>query len=88
MNVQKESAWRYALNCNKPDWFTTSYDDSSWLTITGGNIVHGFSSSIYYRLTFSNRYASAAYELSLLFQQGLIAYLNGIEVVREHMPPG
>ena len=72
----------------QPSWFTTNYDDSDWLTITGGKIVHGFSSSIYYRVSFSNRYASAAYELSLLFRQGLIAYLNGAEVVRENMPPG
>ncbi len=85
-------------------WTAVTFDDSSWLVGPGGfgygtdcapygtvlSDMQGSYLSIYARRTFSLADPAAIADLTLWvdYDDGFVAYLNGVEVVRGNMPTG
>lgn len=78
-----------------PSWITTSFDDSGWTTATGGvgygdeddNTIIGPAISVYcrYRLPLSDPELITQLLLDMDFDDGFVAYLNGVELARYNM---
>jgi len=88
---------------NPPDaWKNIDFDDSNWLTGPGGfgygddddatilEDMRGNYVSVYIRKEFSvsSLAAGEVVTLEIDYDDGFIAYLNGIEIARAHMPEG
>ena len=94
--------WRFFLGTEQPpfDWTSLSFDDSAWTLGEGGfgygddddvTSVPDTTTSFYYRRTFNvidpTKLDSAI--LSMDYDDGFVAYLNGIEIARSYnMPDG
>jgi hypothetical protein len=78
-----------------PQWMTTNFDDSGWTRGTGGvgyadgddNTIIGPSISVYcrYNLPLSNPEIISHLVLDMDFDDGFVAYLNGVELARYNM---
>ncbi len=78
-----------------PSWVTTSFDDSGWTPATGGvgygdeddNTIIGPAISVYcrYSLPLSNPEVITQLLLDMDFDDGFVAYLNGVELARYNM---
>ena len=76
-------------------WITTTFDDSGWTTVTGGvgfgdeddNTTIDPDISVYCRYDFTLSYPDSITHLLLDmdFDDGFVAYLNGIELARYNM---
>lgn len=97
LQIVEGDAWQYFKGTTKPPhkWTSIDFDDSSWLNgITGLgyggsnrtalNDMQGQYSTIYSRRQFhvNNIYAVTGISLSIACDGAFIAYLNGIEVIR------
>ena len=81
------SQWRF-LQGLQPQWTSTSFDDSHWTIVTSGSGTEVVPGTQYFRQMLFCNGSYAAYELVLKFKFGLIAYIDGFEIVRENMAPG
>ena len=64
------------------EWTQTAFDDSNWNVAVPESVTMQPRGSQYFRKQFNGVAIMAAYEIQLKF----IAYINGKEVFREHMP--
>lgn len=94
--------WQFFLGTEQPpsEWTSTGFDDSAWTSAQGGfgygdnddaTTVPDTTSSFYYRRTFMVADPSVLDSaiLSMDYDDGFIAYLNGIEIARSsNMPSG
>lgn len=90
------SSWKYRANNVDPGatWTAVSFVDSAWST---GNGQLGFGDgdeatafvkngpSYYFRKTFTLTQLPTAASLSVLYDDGYVAYINGVEVARENI---
>ena len=78
---------RYSDRWNK-GWNTIDYDDSDWLMGSSGKFGDFKTTTVYFRREFTvdnkNKYPIFAFDLEIM--DGVIGYLNGVEVVRRNMP--
>ena len=102
--VPAGDSWRFFRGTEAPGegWTQIEFDDSAWETGPGGfgygdeddatvlDDMRGEYVSVYIRKTFSVSPALAEGPLQLVidYDDGFIAYLNGVEVARRHMPEG
>jgi hypothetical protein len=91
--VPMGSSWRYLANNVAPagTWNTAGFNDSSW---TNGNAELGFGDgdevtsftrngpSYYFRHSFTLTKLPTAAQLDTLYDDGFVAYVNGVEVRR------
>ena len=68
------------------EWTQTAFDDSNWNVAVPESVTMQPRGSQYFRKPFNGVADMAAYEIQLKFEYGIIAYINGKEVFREHMP--
>jgi len=96
--VAAHDVWRYKLGTAEPDsnWRETSYNDTAWLQGIGGfgfgdnddsTVIPQPATSLYLRKSF--QVADTA-EVSLAifsidYDDGFVAYLNGVEIARANM---
>lgn len=93
--INEGDTWRYQIGQSNPpsDWNTQGFDDSAWASGPGGfgygdgddgTTVPNGTLSIYYRKHFnvSDLGAIASAILSMDYDDGFIAYLNGQEIAR------
>ncbi|HXR82453.1 MAG TPA: lamin tail domain-containing protein, partial [Saprospiraceae bacterium] len=93
--------WKFFLGTENPpaDWTSPSFDDNTWTSAQGSfgygdgddvTLVPDTTSAFYYRQTFTvtdpAKLDSAI--LSMDYDDGFIAYLNGVEIVRSYNMPG
>ena len=94
--------WRFFIGTEQPpaDWASPHFDDNTWTNAQGGfgygddddmTTVPDTTTSFYYRRTFTvtdpTKLDSAI--LSMDYDDGFIAYLNGVEIARSsNMPDG
>ena len=102
--VPENDTWRYFKGLTFPGagWATLGYNDASWLTGPSGfgysdgddttflGDMQGNYVSVYTRRVFSMPDVSAATRLSLRvsYDDGFVAFLNGVEVARSNVPSG
>lgn len=97
--VLEENTWKYTVpTSNITDWTKTSFNDASWSSGAGG-IGYGdnddvtivpTSVSLYARKSFTITDKTQIESLKLLmdYDDGFIAYLNGVEIARGNMVAG
>ena len=86
--IMKNDQWKLTSGSVAGSWTEYAFDDSTWTEVTLGSVSGLVSGTHYLRKTFTGLSSMAAYELSMYFKYGLVAYINGIEVVRDNMPEG
>ncbi len=100
--IYEGDQWRLFIGTEQPpaDWTSTTFDENTWTAAPGGfgygddddaTTVPDTTTSFYYRRTFTvtdpSKLDSAI--LSMDYDDGFIAYLNGIEIARSsNMPDG
>ena len=85
--VKKNEEWRMTSSLIADDWMDVDFDDDGWNAVTLGS-VSAVSGTQYFRKTFIGLPNMAAYEVSMNYQFGIIAYVNGVEEFRDHMEEG
>jgi hypothetical protein len=100
--VYEGEQWRYFLGTQNPpaNWTTTTFDDNDWISAPGGfgygdgddaTEIPDSTISLYYRRSFIvSDFSKLDFALlSMDYDDGFIAYLNGIEIARStSMPQG
>ena len=86
--IVKNEQWEMASGTVPSSWHAYSFDDSLWDIVTGGNIETDKTGPFYFRKRFAGLFGMAAYELRIEYLHGVIAYVNGNEVLRDNMPDG
>ena len=86
--VQKNDEWKLTFGVVVGLWMDLSYVDSAWETVTLGSVSTMVYGTQYFRKRFSGLQSMAAYDLQMYYRYGVIAYINGVEVVRDNMPSG
>lgn len=86
--IKKNSSWKMILEEVSSNWTEYAFSDSSWTAVTLGSIQTVTGTTQYFRKTFIGLPNMAAYELSMNYRFGIIAYLNGVEIHRDNMPAG
>ena len=87
--VTKGQQWKMYTSASSvdPNWNTLNFSDGSWQTVTLGS-VSSVSGTQYFRKTFTGIPNMAAYEVSMNYKFGIVAYVNGVEVFRDHIAEG
>lgn len=95
--VDAEDDWRYVTAQYEPDpsWIQLNYDDSDWETGPGGigyadgddNTEVFLTYSVYMRREFEIEELEPIISMvfNMDFDDGFVAYLNGVEITREYM---
>ena len=88
--VLKSSTWKFFCGTAIPEtWKTLAFDDHLWLDYTVSNSMPlAASGTHYYRIPFKGYSAFPAFEVSVRYQHGIVAYVNQQEVFRDNMPLG
>ena len=83
-SLHKTQEWRFfdSTTTIASEWTQTAFDDSNWNVAVPESVTLQPRGSQYFRKPFNGVANMAAYEIQLKF----IAYINGKEVFREHMP--
>ena len=83
--IDKGDAWTYSDSISSSTWMTDTTDD--WGSYTGGS---SFSTGTrrYLKKTFSGANKIAAFEMSASYRHGIVVYVNGHEVYRDHVEEG
>lgn len=96
--VYEDDSWKYLMPTSavSPTWITPGFNDVSWLTGSGGfgmsdgddnTILPGGTISVYQRIQFNITALSAIEKLvfNIDYDDGFVAYINGIEICRSEM---
>ena len=85
--INKNEEWKYSESA-PGEWRDILYPDSSWMSVVMGSSTVSVSGTQYFRKLFTGIDDMAALELQMKYQEGVVAYINGIEVYRDNMPKG
>lgn len=96
--VYEDDSWKYLVPSSTvlPTWILSWYDDSGWATGPGGfgmsdgddnTSLPGGTISVYQRITFNITDVNAIDKLifTIDYDDGFVAYINGIEIARSEM---
>ena len=87
--IMKTQEWKTIASTSSipSDWTSLNFGDSNWTPATMGS-APAMNGTQYFRKTFTGIANMAAYEYRFNYRYGIIAYLNGVEIYRDHMPAG
>ena len=87
--IMKTQEWKTFASASSiaSDWTGLNFGDSNWATATMGSAPY-MTGTQYFRKTFTGISNMAAYEYRFNYRYGIIAYLNGGEIYRDHMAAG
>ena len=87
--IMKKQEWKtFASTSSIPsDWTALNFGDSSWASATMGSAPY-MTGTQYFRKTFMGIADMAAYEYRFKYRDGIVAYVNGVEIYRHNMPAG
>ncbi len=86
--IHKNDQWRMVASTIAGSWTEYNYADSTWTLVTLGSVTSSYPRGQYFRKTFTGLDKMAAYEIGFFYKDGIIAYLNGNEIIRDNMPAG
>ena len=88
--VMKSVEWKMTATSGSiaSDWYAVNFGESGWSAVTLGSVATPATGSQYFRKSFAGIANMAAYEVELNYKFGMILYVNGVEVFRDHMPDG
>ena len=87
--IMKTQEWKTFASTSSiaSDWTGLNFGDSNWTPATMGS-APAMSGTQYFRKTFTGIADMAAYEYDFNYRYGIIAYVNGVEIYRDHMAAG
>lgn len=100
MVVSDNSSWKYTIPTTSiPTWYQETFNDAGWLTGNGGigygdgddnTTISASSNIVYMRNTFNiTNYSSINWAVFCMdYDDGFIAYLNGVEIARSNIQTG
>ena len=90
MQVYANSNVKYLMGSVPDNWYTTSFDASSWTTLTETSRPTSSEKIQLYRSTFTVSSVTGfhGFELAVKAQAGIVVYLNGQEIYRRYLPAG
>lgn len=84
--IKMGDSWKCASSFSN-NWLGSDFDDNTWGTYIGNTeIVIG--NRLYLRKSFSIPSNQVAYELKMYYLNGIVVYMDGIEVLRDHLDVG
>lgn len=96
--VNEDDTWKYRVPTSavSPTWITPGFNDAGWLSGTGGfgmadgddnTVLPGGTISVYQRIQFTITDLSAIEKMvfNIDYDDGFVAYINGIEICRSEM---
>lgn len=96
--VYENDSWKYLVPGApvSPSWITPAFNDASWLTGSGGfgmadgddnTVLPGGTVSVFQRIQFTISDVSAVDKMifNIDYDDGFVAYLNGVEIARSEM---
>ena len=88
--IMKNVEWKMYTSASSIDsnWNTLNFSDGSWTAVTLGSTASSVSGTQYFRKTFTSVANMAAYEVEMNYKFGIVAYVNGKEIYRDHMNDG
>ena len=86
--IEENSTWKFTTGTVPSNWKDVVFDVSQWQDVNLANPTLTPSGTQYFRKTFTGLSGLAAYELSLKYTAGIVAYINNNEVYRDNMPAG
>ena len=86
--IMKNELWKLTFDTITGTWKTYDYADSAWSSVVLGSVSVEVTGTQYLRKKFEGLKEMAAYDLSLFYSQGVVAYINGAEVLRDNLPSG
>lgn len=84
MPVKKGSSWKWSTELT-PLWYESHI--SSWEDSISGE-YEKTDATHYFTIPFNGLADMAAYEMKFLYRYGIVTYINGVEVYRDHLPAG
>ena len=85
--INKGDTWKYNANASG-SWTLVYYNDEKWEDVVTGVTKKTAMGTQYFRHLFTGAADFAAIEMQLNYRYGVIAYINGVEIYRDHMPEG
>ena len=87
--IMKNQQWKMFSSTSSiaSDWFAVNFSDGNWQQVTLGSATP-VTGTQYFRKQFAGITGMAAYEARFNYRYGIIAYMNGVEIFRDHMPEG
>ena len=86
--IEEDSTWKFISGTAPSSWKDLTFDASQWQDVNLANPAITPSGTQYFRKSFTGLSGLAAYELSLKYTAGIVAYINSNEVYRDNMPAG
>ena len=86
--LSKQQQWNAYFTKDTIDesWTALAFDDSTWEAMVPATTSTQQIGSQYFRKQFVGVENMAAYEIRVNYRHGVIVYLNGKEIFRDHMP--
>ena len=87
--VMKNQQWKMFSSTSSiaSDWFAVNFSDNNWQQVTLGSVSPATGTQ-YFRKQLSGLPNMAAYEARFNYRYGIVAYMNGQEIFRDHMADG
>ena len=87
--IMKNQQWKVFSSTSSiaSDWFAVNFSDGNWQQVTLGSATP-VTGTQYFRKQFAGITDMAAYEARFNYRYGIVAYMNGVEIFRDHMPEG
>ena len=87
--IMKNQQWKMFSSTSSiaSDWFAVNFSDGNWEQVTLGSVTY-VTGTQYFRKQFAGITDMAAYEARFNYRYGIVAYMNGVEIFRDHMPEG
>ena len=85
--ITPDSEWQFSTTF-VPDWKDVSATVTNWNSYFSGNWTESVTGTQYFRKEVRALTNMAAYDLRVFYASGVVAYVNGVEVFRDHMPEG
>ena len=86
--IEESASWKFRSGYSEGNWNSISFDDSQWISVNLATPTAETSGTQYFRHLFTGVSDLAAYQLSMLYKFGIVAYINGKEVFRDNMSDG
>ena len=88
--IMKNQQWKMFSSTSSiaSDWFAVNFSDGNWQQVTLGSVTTPATGTQYFRKQFAGITGMAAYEARFNYRYGIIAYMNGVEIFRDHMGEG
>lgn len=85
--ISQGAVWKFKSGTTvSSSWYLPTFDDSTWSSYIDGTSSRSTQGTQFYRKEFTGRTAPVVYEVRFFYRYGIIAYLNGIEIFRDHLP--